>query len=322
MKEYSKSMAYKIYIREAESDIDVMWHDVTDRILVGNLKLRQGFSSLGSGADLGKITLTYKAYDLATAALFSTSTKCIRIIEGDYILFEGYADSSSSVDSTESTDLAWVKISAYPYLKAMEDVKATEGHVWYDKTAKELMEALWALAVSEAPAWLQNVIETSCDIIFPEISQVIPFAKISADDSYLDTIMDIAGEYCYSVRTEGSGMITFLKAYSQKNVSTMAIPYNAVFAKPTIKASPYIFKKAPEVTLSRIVEKNNVDVYSLSDDGSSAEQLIENGKYYPEEGDAEVSYSAPSIETDMLTLEWADGLSLSYQSRREDDTAE
>ena len=322
MKEYSKSMAYKIYIREAESDIDVMWHDVTDRILVGNLKLRQGFSSLGSGADLGKITLTYKAYDLATAALFSTSTKCIRIIEGDYILFEGYADSSSSVDSTESTDLAWVKISAYPYLKAMEDVKATEGHVWYDKTAKELMEALWALAVSEAPAWLQDVIKTSCDIIFPEISQVIPFAKISAEDSYLDTIMDIAGEYCYSVRTEGSGMITFLKAYSQVDVLPMGIPYNAVFAKPTIKASPYIFKKAPEVTLSRIVEKNNIDVYSLSDDGSSAEQLIENGKYYPEEGDAEVSYSAPSIETDMLTLEWADGLSLSYQSRREDDTAE
>ena len=315
-------MAYKIYIREAESDIDVMWHDVTDRILVGNLKLRQGFSSLGSGADLGKITLTYKAYDLATAALFSTSTKCIRIIEGDYILFEGYADSSSSVDSTESTDLAWVKISAYPYLKAMEDVKATEGHVWYDKTAKELMEALWALAVSEAPAWLQDVIKTSCDIIFPEISQVIPFAKISAEDSYLDTIMDIAGEYCYSVRTEGSGMITFLKAYSQVDVLPMGIPYNAVFAKPTIKASPYIFKKAPEVTLSRIVEKNNIDVYSLSDDGSSAEQLIENGKYYPEEGDAEVSYSAPSIETDMLTLEWADGLSLSYQSRREDDTAE
>lgn len=322
MKEYSKSMAYKIYIREAESDIDVMWHDVTDSILVGNLKLRQGFSSLGSGADLGKITITYKAYDLATAALFSTSTKCIRIIEGDYILFEGYADSSSSVDSTESTDLAWVKISAYPYLKAMEDVKATEGHVWYDKTAKELMEAMWTLAVLEAPIWLQNVIETSCDIIFPEISQVIPFAKISADDSYLDTIMDIAGEYCYSVRTEGSGMITFLKAYSQVDVLPMGIPYNAVFAKPTIKASPYIFKKAPEVTLSRIVEKNNIDVYSLSDDGSSAEQLIENGGYYPEEGDAEVSYSAPSIETDMLTLEWADGLSLSYQSRREDDTAE
>ena len=315
-------MAYKIYIREAESDIDVMWHDVTDSILVGNLKLRQGFSSLGSGADLGKITITYKAYDLATAALFSTSTKCIRIIEGDYILFEGYADSSSSVDSTESTDLAWVKISAYPYLKAMEDVKATEGHVWYDKTAKELMEAMWTLAVLEAPIWLQNVIETSCDIIFPEISQVIPFAKISADDSYLDTIMDIAGEYCYSVRTEGSGMITFLKAYSQVDVLPMGIPYNAVFAKPTIKASPYIFKKAPEVTLSRIVEKNNIDVYSLSDDGSSAEQLIENGGYYPEEGDAEVSYSAPSIETDMLTLEWADGLSLSYQSRREDDTAE
>ena len=322
MKEYSKSMAYKIYIREAESDIDVMWHDVTDRILVGNLKLRQGFSSLGSGADLGKITLTYKAYDLATAALFSTSTKCIRIIEGDYILFEGYADSSSSVDSTESTDLAWVKISAYPYLKAMEDVKATEGHVWYDKTAKELMEALWALAVSEAPAWLQNVIETSCDIIFPEISQVIPFAKISAEDSYLDTIMDIAGEYCYSVRTEGSGMITFLKAYSQVDVLPMGIPYNAVFAKPTIKASPYIFKKAPEVTLSRIVEKNNIDVYSLSDDGSSAEQLIENGKYYPEEGNAEVSYSAPSIETDMLTLEWADGLSLSYVSRNQEDATE
>ena len=322
MKEYSKSMAYKIYIREAESVIDVMWHDVTDRILVGNLKLRQGFSSLGSGADLGKITLTYKAYDLATAALFSTSTKCIRIIEGDYILFEGYADSSSSVDSTESTDLAWVKISAYPYLKAMEDVKATEGHVWYDKTAKELMEAMWELAVTEAPAWLQNVIETSCDIIFPEISQVIPFAKISADDSYLDIIMDIAGEYCYSVRTEGSGMITFLKAYSQENISPMAIPYNAVFAKPTIKASPYIFKKAPEVTLSRIVEKNNIDVYSLSDDGSSAEQLIENGKYYPEEGDAEVSYSAPSIETDMLALEWADGLSLSYVSRNQKDATE
>ena len=133
-------MAYRIQIREAESATDKTWHDVTEYILSTGFSVRSGFATLGSNADLGKLSLSYRTYDLATASMFGSTIKLIRVIEDDHIVFEGYSDSASTVDSTENAGLAWVKLTAYPYIKALEDVELSSDWVAYDMTVKAVAE--------------------------------------------------------------------------------------------------------------------------------------------------------------------------------------
>ena len=99
-------MAYRIEIREAESTTDRTWHDVTDSIVSTGFKVRSGFASLGSNADLGKLSLTYRAYDLATASIFGSTVKRIKVVKDGRTIFEGYSDSASSVESTENKKVA------------------------------------------------------------------------------------------------------------------------------------------------------------------------------------------------------------------------
>ena len=141
-------MAYRIQIREAESATDKTWHDVTEYILSTGFSVRSGFATLGSNADLGKLSLSYRTYDLATASMFGSTTKLIRVIEDDRIVFEGYSDSASTVDSTENAGLAWVKLTAYPYIKALEDVELSDDWVAYDMTVKAVAEQLWSKALA------------------------------------------------------------------------------------------------------------------------------------------------------------------------------
>ena len=193
-------MAYNIYIKEALST-EFDWHEVTDDIVSTGFKIRSGFSSLGSNADLGKLSLTYKAYDLATATIFSTSPKRIRIIKDGHIIFEGYSDGSSSVDSTEMSGLAYVKITAYPYIKALEDVEIPEDIVLYDLVAsatdentESVARMLWKYALDNAEPWVKTAIEESYSIIFPDIEETIPLVKISKGDKPMDLLAEMMGE--------------------------------------------------------------------------------------------------------------------------------
>ena len=316
-------MAYRIQIREAESATDKTWHDVTEYILSTGFNIRSGFASLGSKADLGKLSLSYRTYDLATASMFGSTIKLIRVIEDDHIVFEGYSDSASTVDSTENAGLAWVKVTAYPYIKALEDVELSSDWVAYDMTVKAIAEQLWDKALSESKSWVKEAIEESVTITFPEISKTIPLIKVSKGDKPLDTLVSMMAEFCYSIVSSGDNIVRFIQPYSADPLRYASIPFESIYTKPTIKTSPYVKTKAPQVTLSKTVVKEDIEVYSLTgEEGKNAEQKIEEGKFYPEDGDAEVSYSNSGIENDMVSFLWAKDLSLEVKSRRGDNSAD
>lgn len=322
-------MAYRIQIREAESATDKTWHDVTEYILSTGFSVRSGFATLGSKADLGKLSLSYRTYDLATASMFGSTIKLIRVIEDDHIVFEGYSDSASTVDSTENAGLAWVKLTAYPYIKALEDVELSSDWVAYDMTVKAIAEQLWDKALAESKSWVKEAIEYSVTITFPDISKTIPLVKVSKGDKPLDTLVSMMAEFCYSIVSSGDNIVRFIQPYSADPLRYASIPFESIYAKPTIKTSPYVKTKAPQVTLSKTIVKENVEVYSLTgEDGKNAEQeLYKDGSegyspYYPEDGDAEVSYSNSDIENDMVSFLWAKDLSLRVESRRSDNSAD
>lgn len=322
-------MAYRIQIREAESATDKTWHDVTEYILSTGFSVRSGFATLGSNADLGKLSLSYRTYDLATATMFGSTIKLIRVIEDDHIVFEGYSDSASTVDSTENAGLAWVKLTAYPYIKALEDVELSSDWVAYDMTVKAIAEQLWDKALAESKSWVKEAIEESVTITFPEISKTIPLIKVSKGDKPMDTLVSMMAEFCYSIVSSGDNIVRFIQPYSADPLRYASIPFESIYTKPTIKTSPYVKTKAPQVTLSKILVKEDVEVYSLTgEDGKNAEQeLYKDGSegyspYYPEDGDAEVSYSNSDIENDMVSFLWAKDLSIKVESRRSDNSAE
>lgn len=322
-------MAYRIQIREAESATDKTWHDVTEYILSTGFSVRSGFATLGSNADLGKLSLSYRTYDLATASMFGSTTKLIRVIEDDRIVFEGYSDSASTVDSTENAGLAWVKLTAYPYIKALEDVELSDDWVAYDMTVKAIAEQLWSKALAESKSWVKESIEDSVTITFPEISKTIPLVKVSKGDKPLDTLVSMMAEFCYSIVSSGDNIVRFIQPYSADPLRYASIPFESIYTKPTIKTSPYVKTKAPQVTLSKTVVKEDIEVYSLTgEEGKNAEKEIykdgtdKYSPYYPEDGDAEVSYSNPDIENDMVSFLWAKDLSLKVESRRSDNSAD
>lgn len=322
-------MAYRIQIREAESASDKTWHDVTEYILSTGFSVRSGFATLGSNADLGKLSLSYRTYDLATASMFGSTIKLIRVIEDDHIVFEGYSDSASTVDSTENAGLAWVKLTAYPYIKALEDVELSSDWVAYDMTVKAIAEQLWDKALAESKSWVKESIEDSVTITFPEISKTIPLVKVSKGDKPLDTLVSMMAEFCYSIVSSGDNIVRFIQPYSADPLRYASIPFESIYTKPTIKTSPYVKTKAPQVTLSKTVVKEDIEVYSLTgEEGKNAEKEIykdgtdKYSPYYPEDGDAEVSYSNPDIENDMVSFLWAKDLSLRVESRRSDNSAD
>lgn len=322
-------MAYRIQIREAESATDKTWHDVTEYILSTGFSVRSGFATLGSNADLGKLSLSYRTYDLATASMFGSTIKLIRVIEDDHIVFEGYSDSASTVDSTENAGLAWVKLTAYPYIKALEDVELSSDWVAYDMTVKAIAEQLWSKALEGCKEWIKEAIEESITITFPEITEIVPLVKVSKGDKPLDTLVSMMAEFCYSIVSSCDNVVRFIQPYSADPLRYASIPFESIYTKPTIKTSPYVKTKAPQVTLSKTVVKEYIEVYSLTgDDGKNAEQeLYKDGSegyspYYPEDGDAEVSYSNSDIENDMVSFLWAKDLSIKVESRRSDNSAD
>ena len=323
-------MAYRIQIREAESATDKTWHEVTEYILSTGFSVRSGFATLGSNADLGKLSLSYRTYDLATASMFGSTIKLIRVIEDDHIVFEGFSDSASTVDSTENAGLAWVKLTAYPYIKALEDVELSSDWVAYDMTVKAIAEQLWSKALAESKSWVKEAMEESVTITFPEISQTIPLVKVSKGDKPLDTLVSMMAEFCYSIVSSCDNVVRFIQPYSADPSVYAEVPFESMFFKPTIKTAPYIKTKAPQVTLSKTVVKEQVEVYTLTgEDGKNAEKEIyadsgsaDYSPYYPEDGDAEVSYSNPDIENDKVSFLWAKDLSLRVESRRSDNSAD
>ena len=312
-------MAYRIEIREAESTTDRTWHDVTDSIVSTGFKVRSGFASLGSNADLGKLSLTYRAYDLATASIFGSTVKRIKVVKDGRTIFEGYSDSASSVESTENKNVAWVKITAYPYINALKDVELSEDFVAYDMPAKNVAETMWNKALEGCKSWIKEAIEESVTITFPDINDVIPLVKASKGDKPIQLILEMMSEYCYSIYTGNSGIVAFIKPYEEDPSRYAEIPFESIFSKPTIKTSPYVRKKCPQVTLSKTVSHDNVLIYSLSgEEGENVGEEIYAGEYYPSDADGEISYYSTDFENDMVTFAWAKNPFIRIESTKSD----
>lgn len=312
-------MAYRIEIREAESATDRTWHDVTDSIVSTGFKVRSGFASLGSNADLGKLSLTYRAYDLATASIFGSTVKRIKVVKDGRTIFEGYSDSASSVESTENKNVAWVKITAYPYINALKDVELSEDFVAYDMPAKNVAETMWNKALEGCKSWIKEAIEESVTITFPDINDVIPLVKASKGDKPIQLILEMMSEYCYSIYTGNSGIVAFIKPYEEDPSRYAEIPFESIFSKPTIKTSPYVRKKCPQVTLSKTVSHDNVLIYSLSgEEGENVGEEIYAGEYYPSDADGEISYYSTDFENDMVTFAWAKNPFIRIESTKSD----
>lgn len=323
----------RIYFREIQGS-DTTWHEVTPQILKSDVKVRSGFSSLGSGADLGKLSLTYQAADLSTATIFSSTVKAIRVSDDTTVVWEGYTDGSASVDSTGLSDLAWVKLNAYPYVKKLENVVLDADILEYNlpisrpmAEGNSVVGLIWQRMISLAEGWVKAAIESSYTVELPSIPTVMPLVVLKKDDVLIDKMVEVLKEYCWCMYTDASH-IYFVQPYTEEGRVPVVLPWGYLETKPTIKSSPYVSKISPNITINKMVEKDNVQLYTLSDDGKNAEEEIykdgteQYSPYYPEDGPLEVSYSNPRIEKDTVSLEWAKDFSVTYQARYSDNSAD
>ena len=308
----------KVYVKNFS---DIAWQDVTKATLSSKMSLRKGFSSLGKGSDVGKLSITFKADDLAAAAVFHTTAKQIRIIKAGRNVFEGYTEGSAKVKSTASSTLAWIQLSAYPYSHMAESGKVAEDHTFFDHKildpadpAHSLVHKLVDLVWSTVPEKYRSILPTLPEqkiITNLSITKVLPLMVIEADDKPLDILDDLLAEYGIARYMETLQMV-LLEPYAKDSRVPYALEYNDILSEPSIKSAPYVVTKRCVVNLGKIVEKGPETVYMLDDDDGAegwAEEFVPHGGVWPKDQDVmEASYGTSS-ETDDLELFYATGLS-------------
>lgn len=315
-----------VYIKEYSDNI---WTDITDRVVNTGFKLRRGFSSLGASPNLNKLDITYRASDLAVAAVFHTTAKQIRIVRDNATIWEGYTEGNASVTSTPSSSLAWVKMSAYPYIHALEGLKSTAEEVLYNvyisqpqQTTSSLLHILWErmLALCDDP--YKTALKSLYTVNFPTISVQRSIVVLGEGESYLDMFLEILKQYCYVLDFDGFS-INFVQPYADDYRTLTTVPYTAVQSSPTIKTAPYRVETQPVVTLTKIITKENCQLYSLAEEGESAGEELYIGASYPEEGDyEEITYANESIESDTCSLIYARQPDMTYVARYSDNSAD
>lgn len=317
----------QVYIKEYN---DAVWTDITDRVVKTDFKLRSGFSTLGGSINLSKLDITYRASDLAVAAIFHTTAKQIRIKKNGTAIWEGYTEGGASVTSTATTSLAWVKISAYPYIHAFEDIQAENDEVYYnifmcnpEQESVSLLHLLWNKMVDGCTSPFGDAIESTLTVNLPTISAQRSIAIIEEGEKYLSIFLEILKQYGYVVVVDGLE-INFLQPYSDDYRQISVIPYTKIQTNPTIKTAPYEVTTQPIVTLTRITTKDDCRVYSLAEsDDENAEEELYIGASHPSEGDyEEVSYSNEDIESDTCKLIYAKNPTMTYKARYSDDSAD
>ncbi len=317
----------KIYIKEYN---DTVWTDITARVVKANFNLRSGFSSLGGAVNLSKLDITYRASDLAVAAIFHTTAKQIRIRRGGASVWEGYTEGAASVTSTAISSLAWVKITAYPYLHALEGLKATADEVYYNvymsqpaSTGSSLLHILWNNMLSKCDSPYKESLKDLYTVAFPTIAVTRDIAVIKEGEEYLSVFLEILKQYAYVLTIDGF-KIDFVQPYADDYRSIGSVPYTAVQTNPTIKTAPYKVATQPVVTLTRIKTVENCQIYSLAEsDTENAEEELYIGMSHPQEGDyEEITYSNDTIETDTCRLIYANTPSMTYKARYSDNSGD
>ncbi len=317
----------QVYIKEYN---DAVWTDITDRVVKTDFKLRSGFSTLGGSINLSKLDITYRATDLAVAAIFHTTAKQIRIKRNGTTIWEGYTEGSASVTSTATTSLAWVKISAYPYIHAFEGVKATADEVYYNvymsqplQTGSSLLHILWNAMTSKSASPYKECIQSLYTANFPTISVQRSIAVFEEGTVYLSVFLKILKQYGYVLTIDGFD-VNFVQPYADDYRTIGSIAYTDIEQNPTVKTSPYIVETQPIVTLTRIKTSSDCRVYSLAEsDDENAEEELYIGASHPSEGDyEEVSYSNDEIENDTCKLIYANTPDMTYKARYSDNSAD
>ena len=316
----------QVYIKEYS---DTAWTDITGRVVNTGFKLRSGFSALGATPNLNKLDITYRASDLAVAAVFHTTAKQIRISRDGVAIWEGYTEGNSSVTSTPSSELAWVKMSAYPYIHALEGIKATADEVLYNvyisqpqQTTSSLLHILWNAMIAKCDEPYKTALSSLFTVNFPTIAVQRDIAVISEGDEYLDKFLEILKQYAYTLNFDGF-TIDFIQPYADDYRVISTVPYLSVQSQPTIKTAPYKVETQPVVTLTKIITKTDCLLYSLAEEGENAAQEIYIGKSFPEEGDyEEISYANDSIESETCQFLYANTPDMTYAARYSDDSGD
>lgn len=302
------------------------WIDVTKRCIKTGFSIRKGFGSIGSASDVSKLTITYRSDDLASAAIFHSSAKQIRIEKDGVAAFEGYTEGSASVESTALPSLAWVKLSAYPYAKRFEDVDAPSDLVYEGKKIcdpSDKANSLLHLIINALYENLDEPYKTICGAIPSAsrvltdvtINKVLPFAVVEKDDSILDALDTLLKEYGLARYMEGLQLVVVEPYAENDGRPTRKLKYTDIEVSPTIKTAPYILEQKTAVKLSKVRMYEKETVYALYEpdkdgkvDSPDIEDKILAGNVYPLDGDLEADYETER-ETDTLELFYATGLS-------------
>ncbi len=317
----------QVYIKEYN---DAVWTDITDRVVKTDFKLRSGFSTLGGSINLSKLDITYRASDLAVAAIFHTTAKQIRIKKNGTTIWEGYTEKNASVTSTATSSLAWVKISAYPYLHALEDIQSESDEVYYNvymsqpqQTGSSLLHILWNDMLAGCASPYKECLQSLYTVNFPTIPVQRSIVVLEAETTYLNVFLEVLKQYAYVLTIDGF-TVNFVQPYADDTRAISSIAYTDVEKNPTIKTSPFIVETQPVVTLTRIKTVSNCQIYSLAEsDTENAEEELYIGASHPSEGDyEEVSYSNEEIENDTCKLIYANTPDMTYKARYSDDSAD
>lgn len=309
----------KVYMKELGG---ASWTDVSSSCLKTNFIIREGFGALGSASDVSKLSIEYKADDLASATLFHTSAKAIRVSVDGITRFEGYTEGNASVKTTNSIGLAWVKLSAFPYSKAFEESYAPadeilSGYKVMDSTAPEhsLVHILLSKIQNHLPepyktaiAYYGYSIATS-----ENIGATANPVLIEEGESYLEVLDALLGEFGLARYVAGN-YIHIVKPYAE-NKPIEELGYNDILINPNFTTKPYKQENSPIVTVGRIVSYENDLVYMLKKEGESASDSdkIEAGALYPADGNLQVDYSSDR-ENDDVSFLYADGLTYEYKA--------
>ena len=300
-------MALNVFMKELGA---VEWVDVTSRTVKTAFNTRSGFSSLGIGVDMGKLTVTYKASDLAIASVFHTTAKQVRIEKDGLWVFEGYTKGSASVKTSRSSSDAWVSVTAYPYVQAFREALLKNDLVAYDLKISDnndpshsLLHILWEAMLDAVDPIIGELVERTYTVRFPNILDTRSVFVLEAGQNAYNEFSKILGEFTLSMWVDGQEVL-FSKPYADDSREIVDIDYKYVIENPAIKTAPHVAETKPVIRMGRLEEYDNEGIYSLSEWGDSDGVDVEAGAFYPEEGVNEIAYSSTK-ENDSKTFYYA-----------------
>lgn len=305
----------------------VAWSDVTASCTSVSLTARKGFGALGAGCNVSNLSLEMEADSLASAVLFHSTARQIRIQKGSQYVFDGYTEGNSSVDSTADITKAWVRLSAHPWSKCFETADAQENIIWEHVKICDPSDKPHSLVHLMIDAIYENLAEPYRTILSSVTDRVttgvvitneLAFALIEKDDSILDAFTRLLHEYGLAYYMTGVEVI-IVEPYSDNDQrAVQKYGYGDFLVGPAIKTAPWIVERRCEVTVGRMIEDTDEVVYQLNDsDEAGEDERMEAGAQYPDDGDLTAGYTHPD-EGDTLVLYHATGLSWDYLSKTAD----